>query len=78
MKFDLSTRRPVGSSQVNCEIAQRVNNEILSWHAPEDKELVSQVIAHTTLCDVCRGKFLAGRPGVKKENTDDEGDSRGD
>jgi hypothetical protein len=69
MKFDLSTRKPVGSSQVTCETAQRVNREILSGHPPEDKELVSQVIAHTALCDECRANFLGERFEKKTVNS---------
>ena len=58
MDFDLSKRRRVGTGEVDCETAQRVNDLILKGEAPEDKELVSLVIMHTALCDTCRRKFL--------------------
>jgi len=50
---------PLESTRVTCEIAQKINHEIV-WERkhPEDEYLEAAVIAHTLSCETCRNIFL--------------------
>ena len=74
MGFDLSKRKPAGTSRKDCETAQRVNEMILDGEFLENHDLVSQVIAHTLLCDSCRKIFLDYIPQKHEESTAQTGE----
>lgn len=49
---------PLEITKVTCEVARKINHEIVKGMHPEDKYLEAAVITHTLLCASCRDRFL--------------------
>ena len=52
-----------------CEIAQKVNHDIVRGIHPENENLEAAVIAHTLSCEVCREVFLQESKDAKQKRT---------
>lgn len=50
---------PLEKTKVTCEVAQKVNQDIVNGIHPEDQNLEAAVILHTLLCETCNKIFLA-------------------
>ena len=48
---------PLKDTKVTCEVAQKVNHDIVNGKHPEDGNLEAAVITHTLLCNVCNEIF---------------------
>jgi len=49
---------PLKDTKVTCEVAQKINHDIVNGIHPEDSRLEAAVITHTLLCDTCKNIFL--------------------
>ena len=49
---------PLEKTKVTCEVAQKINHEIVKGLHPEDEYLEAAVIAHTLICANCRYRFI--------------------
>ena len=49
---------PLEKTKVTCEVAQKINQEIVKGVHPEDEYLEAAVIAHTLICANCGYRFI--------------------